>query len=218
MELFKTNGNFPNRVDGWGAWLGSGTWRTPRVSAPEGPAAKLRANAPTRAARAWSPSAVQLTGGRRGWAPAADPTRAVDHAEPSGPRGGLRPLLSLKTTALRGKAGRGWSRKSGPREVSAAAGSGSRTAGPSEPVGHWGRGSVSLELLIGGQRGGTTDFPVILGHCRPLSVGIGQVRESDHGRRGTVGEEVGAPCGGRLGHGCGARLNLAGGASPDSGS
>ncbi|KAJ1099581.1 hypothetical protein NDU88_004680 [Pleurodeles waltl] len=99
-----------------GAWPGSGTWRTPRVSAPEGPAAKLRANAPTRAARARSPSAVQLTSGRSGWAPAADPTCAVDHAEPSGPRGGLRPLLSLKAAALLWASGKGARATTGAEE------------------------------------------------------------------------------------------------------
>ncbi|KAJ1218816.1 hypothetical protein NDU88_006388 [Pleurodeles waltl] len=119
-----------------GAWPGSGSWRTPRESAPEGPAGKLRTNAPARAVHAQSPSAVQLTSGRCGWAPAADPSRAAGCAEPSGARGGLRPLLFLKAAASRGKAGRGGSRESSPRAATAAARSSGLTVGPSEPVRH----------------------------------------------------------------------------------
>ncbi|KAJ1095792.1 hypothetical protein NDU88_000948 [Pleurodeles waltl] len=108
----------------------------PSESAPEGPAGKLRSNTPAWAVYARSLSAVQLTGGWRGWAPAADPRRAVGCTEPSIARGGLRPLLSLKAAASRGKAGSGGSRKSGPR--AAAARSSGLNAGPSEPVRHWG--------------------------------------------------------------------------------
>ncbi|KAJ1081841.1 hypothetical protein NDU88_002014 [Pleurodeles waltl] len=195
MQASRTHANSQHVT---GAWPGSGTWRTPSDSAPEGPAEKLRTSAPARAARAPSPSAVRLTGGRRGWATAVDPRYAVGCAEPPRSSGGLRSLLPFKAAALRGKAGRGVSRRSGPREAAAAAaGSSGRTAGTGEPVGCRGsrRSAGSLEPLIGGQHGGTMDFPDILGHRRPLSVGIVQVRESNHGRSGTTGEEVGALCG-----------------------
>ncbi|KAJ1144289.1 hypothetical protein NDU88_010589 [Pleurodeles waltl] len=54
------------------------------------------------------------------------------------------------------------------------------------------------------------DFLGILEHRRPLSVGIVQVRKSNHGHSGTTGEEEGAQCGGRLGPGCGVSLKPAG--------
>ncbi|KAJ1159712.1 hypothetical protein NDU88_000217 [Pleurodeles waltl] len=93
--------------------------------------------------------------GRCGWASAADPRYAVGCAEPARPSGGLQPILPFKAAALRGKAGRSVSRRSGPREAAAAGGSSGRTAGTGELLGAGGPGETfpdeALQLIeIGG--------------------------------------------------------------------
>ncbi|KAJ1121947.1 hypothetical protein NDU88_000455 [Pleurodeles waltl] len=73
----------------------AGTWRTPSDPAPDGPAGELQSGAPARADRALKLSAVRLTGGRCGLAPAADPMGAV---------GCVWPLLPFKAVASHGRA------------------------------------------------------------------------------------------------------------------
>ncbi|KAJ1082263.1 hypothetical protein NDU88_002431 [Pleurodeles waltl] len=69
---------------------------------------------------------------------------------------------------------------------------------------------------IWGSTWGNHGFP---GHPgAPPATECGQVRESNHRRSGTTGEEVGALCGGGLGPGCGVRLIPAGRAGPVNGS
>ncbi|KAJ1207359.1 hypothetical protein NDU88_002750 [Pleurodeles waltl] len=56
-----------------------------------------------------------------------------------------------------------------------------------------------FEPLFGGQHEGTMESPGILGHRRPMSMGVVRVRENGHERSGATGEEVGALCGGSAG-------------------
>ncbi|KAJ1105229.1 hypothetical protein NDU88_002637 [Pleurodeles waltl] len=86
-----------------GAWPGSGTWRTPKYPAPEGPDVKLLINAPARAVPSQSAGAARQNIGRHGRAPAAALRRAADRGEPFSTGGGLRPLLSLEAAASSGR-------------------------------------------------------------------------------------------------------------------
>ncbi|KAJ1211716.1 hypothetical protein NDU88_007072 [Pleurodeles waltl] len=90
--------------------------------APEGPAERLLAIAPTRAALPRSAGAELRTVGRRGWAPAAVLVRAAIRIRPTYMRGGLRPLLLIGAAASSDDAGHGGSKVSGPRTAAATPG------------------------------------------------------------------------------------------------